>query len=106
MSDNAKYTGPAIEAHYQFLKWLALTVEKFPKTHKFSVGDRVYGIALDILEDLIEATYSRDRQQHLRRANLGIEKLRFLIRLAADLKLLSRQRYEYASRDFVCCEQP
>jgi hypothetical protein len=31
MTDNAKQTGPAVEAHYQFLRWLTLTVEKFPK---------------------------------------------------------------------------
>jgi hypothetical protein len=81
MSDNAKRTGPAVEAHYQFVIWLARTVEKFPKTHKFTVGDRIHGVALDVLEALIEATYSRDRMQHLRRANLGIEKHRFLLRL-------------------------
>jgi hypothetical protein len=98
MSDNAKRTGPAVESHYQFLRWLALTIEKFPKTHKFTVGDRLYNTALDVLESLIEATYSRDRQQHLRRANLGIEKLRFLLRLATDLKLLNRTRYEFAAR--------
>jgi hypothetical protein len=32
------------------------------------VGDRIYSIALDVLEALIEATYTRDRRQHLRRA--------------------------------------
>ena len=98
MSDNAKRTGAAVEAHYQFMLWLAQAIEKFPKTHKFTAGDRIYGIALDVLEALIEATYTRDRQQQLRRANLGIEKLRFLLRLAADLRLLNRQRYEYAAR--------
>jgi hypothetical protein len=98
MSDNAKHTGAAVESHYQFLMWLALAVEKFPKSHKFTVGDRTYGVALDVLEALIEATYTRDRTQHLRRANLGIEKLRFLLRLAADLRLLDRRRYEYAAR--------
>jgi hypothetical protein len=39
-------------------------------------------IALDVLEALIEATYTKERTQHLRRANLGIEKRRFLLRLA------------------------
>src|ERR1700730_10230097 len=78
MTDNAKRTVAAIEAHYQFLAWLAPTVEKFPKSHKFTAGDRIHGVALDVLEALIEATYTRERTQHLRRANLGIEKLRFL----------------------------
>jgi len=31
MTDNTKRTGAAIEAHYQFLTWLAPAVEKFPK---------------------------------------------------------------------------
>jgi hypothetical protein len=97
-TDNAKRTGPAVEAHYQFVRWLAPTVEKFPKVYKFTIGDRIYNTALDVLEDLVKATYSRDRQQHLRDANLGIETLRILMRLALDLKLLSRQRYEYAAR--------
>ena len=44
------------------------------------------------------ATYTKERTQHLRRANLGIEKLRFLLRLAADLRLLDRRRYEHAAR--------
>jgi hypothetical protein len=50
-TDNAKRTGPAVEAHYQFVKWLAPTVEKFPKVYKFTIGDRIYNTALDVLED-------------------------------------------------------
>ena len=66
MTDNAKRTGAAVEAHYQVLLWLSPTVEKFP------LGDRIQGTALDILEGLIEATDSRDRGAHPKRANLGI----------------------------------
>ena len=98
MTDNSKRTGAAIEAHYQFLVWLVPTVEKFPKRHRFTIGDRIETIAIDVLEALIEATYTRERTQHLRQANLGIEKLRFLLRLAADLRVLDRRRYEYAAR--------
>jgi hypothetical protein len=98
VKDNSKRTGAAIEAHYQFLAWLAPTVEKFPRSYKFTIGDRSQATALDALEALIEATYTRDRSQHLRHANLGIEKLRFLLRLAADLRLLDRRRYEHAAR--------
>ena len=85
MADNAKRTGAAVEAHYQFLLWLLPTIEKFPRSHKFTLGDRIEIIALNVLEALIEATYTRDRADALRRGNLGIEKLRFLIRIAADL---------------------
>ena len=87
-----------MEAHYQFLLWLSPTVEKFPRGHKFTLGDRILGTALDVLECLCDATYTRDRGPHLRRANLGIEKLRFLLRLANDLRMLDRRRYEHAAR--------
>jgi hypothetical protein len=98
MTDNSKRTGAAVEAHYQFLMWLVPTIEKFPKSHKFTIGDRIENVALDVLDALIEATYTKERLQHLRHANLGIEKLRFLLRLATDLRMLDRARYEHAAR--------
>ena len=98
MADNSKRTGAAVEAHYQFLLWLLPTVEKFPRSHKFTLGDRIETTALNVLETLIEATYTKERADALRRGNLGIEKLRLLIQLAADLRLLDRRRYEHAAR--------
>ncbi|HEY5064038.1 MAG TPA: diversity-generating retroelement protein Avd [Xanthobacteraceae bacterium] len=98
MTDHSKRTGTAIEAHYQFLLWLLPAVEKFPRSRKFTLGDRIENAALNVLEALIEATYTRQRTQHLQRANLGIEKLRFLIRIATDLRLLDARRYEHAVR--------
>jgi hypothetical protein len=41
--------------------WLAPTLEKFPRSHKFTIGDRIETLALDVLEALIEATYRRRR---------------------------------------------
>src|SRR3954453_14385802 len=58
--DHARRTGPALEAMYRFLMWLVPTVEKFPRSQKFLLGDRIQSTALDVLECLIEATYTRD----------------------------------------------
>ncbi|MGH1351222.1 MAG: diversity-generating retroelement protein Avd [Methyloligellaceae bacterium] len=98
MSQSARRTGPALEAHYQFLLWLVPAVESFPKSQKYLLGDRIQSTATDVLEELIAATYSRARREHLANANLGIEKLRFLFRLTVDLKLLDERRYEHAAR--------
>ncbi|MEM9355831.1 MAG: diversity-generating retroelement protein Avd [Pseudomonadota bacterium] len=98
MHDNARRTGPALEAHRQFLLWLIPTVEKFPRSQKFLLGDRIQSTALDVLEALIEATYSRDRKAHLSHANLGVEKLRHFVRLAMELHHLDARRYEHAVR--------
>jgi hypothetical protein len=59
--------------------WLVPTIEKFPKSYEFTIGDRIETIAIDVLKALIEATYTMERTQHLRQANLGIEKLRFFL---------------------------
>jgi hypothetical protein len=98
MTDTARRTGPALEAHQRFILWLVPTVEKFPRAQKFLLGDRIQAAALDVLEALIEATYTRDRRGHLARANLGLEKLRVLCRLATDLRHLDPRRYEHAAR--------
>ena len=83
---------------YRFLLWLIPAVEKFPRTQKFLLGDRIQNAALDVLELLIEATYNRQRDALLSRANTGIEKLRFLTRLAKDLRHFDNRRYEHAAR--------
>ena len=52
----------------------------------------------EIVEDLIEARYARDKQAHLRRANLRLEKLRVLLRLSQRLHYLDHKRFEYAMK--------
>jgi len=97
-ADNARRTGPALEAMYRFTLWLVPTVEKFPRSQKFLLGDRIQSTALDVVERLIEATYTRARRPALQAANLGLEKLRVLFRLATEMRYLDDRRYEHAAR--------
>ena len=96
--DGARTTGAALEAHYRFVLWLVPAVERFPRSQKFLLGDRIQAAALDVLERLIEATYTKQRERQLAGANLGLEKLRLLCRLARDLRCLDHRRYEHAAR--------
>ena len=96
--DQARETGAALESHYRFILWLVPAVDRFPRSRKFLLGDRIQTTALDVLERLIEATYTKNRGSCLAAANLGLEKLRFLFRLARDLKILDLRRYEFAAR--------
>ena len=93
-----RHYGPALEKHYQFVLWLIPTLEKLPRSQKFLLGDRMQNQALDVLHQLVAATYSRERRGILERANLGLEQLRFLIRLAKDLQHMDLRRYEFAAR--------
>ena len=49
---------------YDFTKWLLDRVDSFPKNQHFMFGQRVTDHAVDILELLVEATYS-SRKAHL-----------------------------------------
>lgn len=57
--NRARTTGAALEAHYRFILWPVPTVERFPRNRKFLLGDRIQITALEVLERLIEATYSK-----------------------------------------------
>lgn len=46
-----------------------------------------------------EATYTKERHGILVRINLLLEKLRYLFRLAKDLRHLDLRRYEHASEE-------
>ncbi len=74
---------------YDLILWLIPRVEKFPRSQRFVLGDRIETTALEILETLIDAASEPDKGVHLRRANLALEKLRYLIRIAKDLRFIS-----------------
>ena len=95
----AASTVKAVPKLYDVILWLMGCVEKFPRSQKFTLGDRIVNIALDTLDTLIEATYTPDRLPLLRRANVQLEKLRFLIRLCHSTHPLDSRASSLYRRD-------
>ena len=60
----------AAEAHCQFLLWLVPTLEKFPRSQKFLLADRIQTTALAVLETLIESTCQRTRKAQPKKCQL------------------------------------
>jgi len=81
-----------------FLAWLLPATAKFPHKARFTFANRIDNLALDLLEDLVEARYARDKRTILGRANLRLEKLRILLRLCHELAYLPHTSYEHAMR--------
>jgi len=88
---------PVISKVYDLILWLLNRIPKFPRSHRFVLGDRIESIALEMLELLIEAAYTRDKAALLKRAGIQLEKLRYLIRISKDLKFLSLRQYKFVS---------
>ena len=51
--------------------WVIQRVEKFPRSHKFTVGDRWIDTCLEVQTSLVEATYVRDKRGLLAGASRG-----------------------------------
>lgn len=71
---------------YDLILWSCHHTAKFPRNHRFVLGERLERNLYELLETLIRAKYTRERAKLLRRANLTLEILRFQMRLAKDLQ--------------------
>ena len=93
---------PAVSLCMDLLAWMIPLLHKMPRDHRFTLGDRMENRMLDLLEDLLRATFDRRRRaESLREANLRLDVLRHLWRLARQLNLTSVKRYEHGSRLLV-----
>ena len=82
---------------YDFVLWLLPKVETFPRSHRFTIGERLSAQGLDVLVILTEAAYSSAKDELLTHANRKVNSTRLLLRLAKDLKLLSLDAYAFAA---------
>jgi hypothetical protein len=83
---------------YDLILWSCHHTSKFPRNHRFVLGERIERSLYDLLETLIRARYTRARQALLEQANLVLEILRFQVRLAKDLQCLRVESYGCAAK--------
>src|SRR5271168_1588864 len=81
---------------YDLILWSCNHTGKFPRNHRFVLGERIERGLYELLETMILAKFSRQRQPLLEKANLMLEVLRFQMRLAKDLRCLTLQSYAFA----------
>lgn len=89
---------PIIQKTYDLVKWYVPILNKLPKDHKFTLGERIITNLYDLLEGLIEVRFSQKKLPQLRQLNVQLEVLRYQTRLLLDFELLSVRRYEYVSQ--------
>lgn len=87
---------PVFTKWLDFVKWLFPLTDKLPKKIRFSITNRMNNLALDVVEDLIDARYSKDKAEILRTTNLKLEKLRILIRLCLEQEFIAHNSYRFA----------
>src|SRR5437773_5832952 len=83
---------------YDLVLWSCRHTARFPRSHRFVLGERIERNLYDLLEGLVQARYTRERRPLLVQANLTLEVLRFQVRLAKDLQCLRVNSYAFAAQ--------
>jgi len=83
---------------YDLILWSCHHTGRFPRNHRFVLGERIERSLYGLLETLIRARYSNLRQPLLDEANMHLEILRFQFRLAKDLQCLKIDSYGFSAR--------
>lgn len=79
------------------------SVGRFPRNVRPTLGQRLLDRGLDVFERVVDLRYSRDRADLFSRANLDLEKVRILVRIAFERRLIGAKCYEdLATRVDAC----
>ena len=89
---------PIYEHWYKTLNWILDFSERIPKNARFSIASRLSNLSLDILDNIIDAIYSKNRRSFLNNINRLLEKLRVLMRLCYDRHYMKLKQYENITR--------
>lgn len=84
---------PLFTQWYEVVSALLECVGRFPKNLRPTLGNRLLDRALDVLDHVVKLRYSRDRVPLFAEANLAVEQVRILIRLAFERRLISSGQY-------------
>lgn len=81
------------------LAWVALRVAKFPREHKFTVGDRLVETCLDITCALVDASYTRDKHAALAAASRALVRARVVMRMARAVHCVSEAQHLHFAKE-------
>jgi len=94
-SEAPSNTPRAVQACHELLLWLIPLLDHFPRARRFTLGERLESTLLQVLEDLVDAAYRRDKRALLARANRRLAVARHLWRLALELRVINLKRYKH-----------
>lgn len=83
---------------HNLILWLIPVLDKFPRSRRFTLGERLENNLLSILENLVEANYTKQRRNILIRTNRQLEITRHLWRLSFELQIISQKTYKHGAK--------
>lgn len=87
----------AVESCHELLRWLVPLLDQFPRSRRFTLGERLESGLLEVLELLVAAAYSKEKRALLGEANRRLAVCRHLWRLCHELKVIPLRRYQHGA---------
>ena len=87
-----------VQKAYDWNLWILPKVERFPRSYRFSVGQNLVSTSLDLLMNLVDATYQSKNSGTLAAAVRNVNRARYLVRLSKDLQLINTAGYEFSAQ--------
>lgn len=81
----------------EFCGWTFDRTAGIPKSQRFTFGQKIDSITLDILLLIVRAIHSREKYDNLREVNLMLEELRVLWRLVQKRGWLNLRQLDFAN---------
>lgn len=91
---------PLYSRTHDLLLWLIPQVQKFPRTHRFTLAEHIQRLAMEFQDSLVAAGKENgaNRRAWLLKADIQLEQLRAWMRLSQEMGLFTLRQYEHAAR--------
>ncbi len=87
-----------VQKAYDWVLWVVPKAERFPKSYRFTLGDLLVKASLELLLHLVDATYQSRNAGALGAAAKEVNRIRYLVRLAKDLRVINIDSHEFAAK--------
>ena len=84
---------PIFTKTYEFYKQLTQSITAFPKTKRYTLGQKLDNITLGIFELLISVPNTNNKTETLYKISNKVDLLKILLRLAKDTQGLTNKNY-------------
>ncbi len=99
MTEKPRSQSPIFVKTYDFLLWLIPLTLKYPKSQRFLLAEKTSKLALEFYDLILEGAFRQTNMvDFFADADLLLNKIRLYLRLSFDLKCISMNQYEFASR--------
>lgn len=84
---------PIFARLYEFYSLLSQYLVSFPKIRRYTLGQKIDTLTLDIFELLFAVSYSENKVATFKKISIKLDLLKILIRLAKDNQSLTNKQY-------------